>query len=388
MGTGAVSGLLISAMVTSVMPKQYESEAVITVDHYRLRNGANSGSVIIGEAASEAVWDEQTMSRFYAAEFDRLKSRESLAKLIESLSLTRRWNVDKEEAIRILKEIIVIGNIRESDWISIRVRHPNKEDARDIAGAVVASCQDYWQPIAKKNEDATIVALDQAIKDQEDKVEEQCKLFDSFLSSDNIVCKRDADMVLAYAAGLDLPDNTVRDLLSEYLEARKNLARLQTGGFGDDHPDLAEAKKELRTLKDRIDGEFEKLRAYWPTRLNFRSVRADGSEESEMKVHDESEKRGLGEQELTDECRIVELEKDYRTNLELLDRLKVIAANASVRIPTPVLEIHEPPKLADTPVSPNVTLNLVLGTVAGFILFPIAGLLVMGVKRLARGNPQ
>ena len=68
--------------------------------------------------------------------------------------------------------------------------------------------------------------------------------------------------------------------------------------------------------------------------------------------------------------------------------MKVIAANASVRIPTPVVEIHEPPKLVGTPVSPNVTLNLVLGTVAGFILFPIAGLLVMGVMRLARGNPQ
>ena len=115
---GLIVGLFVAAVITYVMPKQYESEAVIEL------------KPLPGDSASSMT------PQFFGNEFEKIKSRNSLGKVVDNLALVEKWGLDKEAVIQILKGIVTAQNIRGTDLISIRVRHTNKEDARDIAAEV------------------------------------------------------------------------------------------------------------------------------------------------------------------------------------------------------------------------------------------------------------
>src|SRR5690606_1237817 len=65
----------------------------------------------------------------------------------------------------------------------------------------------------------------------------------------------------------------------------------------------------------------------------------------------------------------IEAKRDFETDLQLLQTMKVklIAEGISDTFTDESIEIHDEPVIANTPVSPNVTLNLVLGAVVGLI---------------------
>ena len=106
---------MTAAVITYVMPKKYESEAIIEVKPRSmgmspLGNGMQSSSV------------SQMTPQFFGTEFEKIKSRNSLSKVVENLELVNKWNVDKETALRILKGIVNTQNIRGTDLISISSR--------------------------------------------------------------------------------------------------------------------------------------------------------------------------------------------------------------------------------------------------------------------------
>lgn len=161
---GAMVGLLSAAVVAYVTPRKYESEAVIEV-----KPDFTEISTIQNEPVDVSSDDETPEFLRTAAQV--IKSSNSLAKVVENLDLVKRWGVDKETAIGILKEIVDTQNIRDTDLISIRVRHTNRQDARVIAAEVAMSYRGYRMEIQKWQLDQQLSALDKAIKEQEDNVE-------------------------------------------------------------------------------------------------------------------------------------------------------------------------------------------------------------------------
>ena len=101
------------------MPKTYESQAIF--------------EIISNESS------QNTPHFSFETELARIKDRESLGKVVDKLELANKWKwgVDKKTAIQIIQSITITENIRGTDLISIRVRHNNKEDARDIAHGVM-----------------------------------------------------------------------------------------------------------------------------------------------------------------------------------------------------------------------------------------------------------
>jgi len=63
-------------------------------------------------------------------------------------------------------------------------------------------------------------------------------------------------------------------------------------------------------------------------------------------------------------------------------KLKLIAESLELKIPPTSIEIHEDAETSEAPASPNFTLNLLIGTVGGFLLSPLLSLLVIGVMKL------
>lgn len=167
---GLVGGFLLSAIITYVMPKKFESEAVVQV--------VSSAGSQTGQPGPEPRTMATTSKVF--------TSHEVLARVVESLELTNRWNLDPHTCMQILKRILRVESVPGTDLISIRCRHTNKIDARDIANEVSAAYKDYRGDMEQKRMNAALDELRKAVRDQEDKVEESHKVLSILLKSKGI----------------------------------------------------------------------------------------------------------------------------------------------------------------------------------------------------------
>jgi polysaccharide biosynthesis transport protein len=391
---------MTAAVITYVMPKKFESEAVIEVKPRPM------GISMFGVQNDITASAKQMTPQFFATEFEKIKSRKALEKVVDNLSLNNRWNVDKEMAIRILKGIVDTQNIRGTDLISIRVRHANNIDARDITEEVAKSYREYRNEIETRDEENTLLELNKAVRDQEDKVEERRKLLativntkgiiykgqDSFYNQGGInedqgannalqefekleserdqlktqiesLLKYNAEQLMVYAAGLDLPDNIIRNLLPLYQEAQRHFETLKINGLGDNHPTVLAASKQLEGMKAQLDEGVVNLRATLSAQLELAENRLKEVEKRRDRTREEAIRRGLDAQDYVD------AKRDFETDQELLQSLKMkkVSADIGGRIPFQSVEMHDTPMISDAPVSPNVTLNLVLGAVVGLI---------------------
>lgn len=267
---GAIGGLLVMAVVTYVIPKKYESETVIEV-----RPMPSPSEV--GE-----VPPQTTTQYFFGTEFNKIKSRASLAEVVEKLELINQWGVDQDTAIRILNEIVMTENIRGTDLIAIRVRHTDREATRDIAAEVARVYWSYRVGIIKRDSDRRLAELNKAVKEQEEKVEERRK-----------------------------------------------------------------AVAEMMKLKRPLLSE--------PDDLN------DGNERTHR------------------EQNYIDAKRDFETDQQLLQTLKLkqTGENIAAKMDGESIVIHQEPQIANSPISPNVTLNLILGAVGGFLLSPLLALPVI-----------
>ena len=260
---GMMAGFLVSAVVTYVMPKMYESQATIEIKP-RMREG-------LGEAIPARSGGMS--ATIFATEFEKIKSRNSLSKVVESLDLTSRWGLDQESALQVLKGIVQTQNIRGTDLVEIRVRHTNKEDARDIAAEVARAYGDYRKELESRSLEAGISELRRVVREQEDKVEEKRKILANIASNKGV-------------------------------------------GEGSDPADR----------QDYIDAT-----------------------------------------------------RDLESELSLLEqmKLKLIAEEIKQGISGETIVIHDDPVIEHSPISPNVTLNLVAGAVGGLLISPFFALPLM-----------
>lgn len=287
---GALIGLLIAAVVTYMMPKMYESEAVIELRPHISASGANQ---------------HLEGREIFATEFEVIVSRRLLEKVVLDLDLTNRWNVDKETALQVLKKIVKRKEITGTDLISIRVRHTNKVDARDIALEVVNSYKEYRTEIETRDSGRHLQELKRMVQDQEDKVEEQRKVLSAILRNQTI-------------------------------EAPSNPEKV---------------------------GEPE------------------NGEQAKGETRDEVIKRAIDTQDY------VEAKRDFETDQELLKtlKLKLMSELIELKLSDDSVMIHEVPVIAELPVSPKVTLNLMLGIALGLLISPLLALPLMWL--LNRTNP-
>lgn len=260
---GMMAGFLVSAVVTYLMPKKYESQAIIEV---KPRTREDSGRLIPSNNSDK-------IEIACGTEFEIIKSRNSLSKVIDSLDLINRWGMDRETALQILKKVVVTENIKGTDLIEISVRHTNKEDARDLAAEVARSYRDYRKELESNSLKKGISELKKAVREQEDRVE---------------------------------------------------------------------ATRKILTIIARNKGE------------------AGGADP-------------VDRQDFTD------AKREFETELSLLEqlKLKLITEEISLGTSGDTVVVHEDPVIADVPVSPNVTLNLVIGALGGVLISPFLALPLM-----------
>lgn len=392
---------MTAAVITYVMPKKFESAATIEV---RPRAAVLSP---FGQNLNETTGSARMTPRFFETEFEKIRSTKSLERVVENLDLGKKWGLDKETAVVFLKnKVITTQNIRGTDLIAIKARHANKEDARDIAAEVARAYREYRQGLEEKEAERAMTELFNAVRDQEDKVEERRKALSSIARERGIILrgsdflyggagsdddnearsaaeafarleqqkielesqiqsllKYDSEQLMVYASGLDLPENIVKTLYPHYLEIRRDRDAARDQGLGDRHPTVLELNGRMENMKKDLDAGVVNLRDVLRAKLSMSEAQLAKVEilKGEKKV--EAIGKGIDAQDYVD------AKREYETDLEVLKtmKLKYMTEKVSGGLGADSIMVHEDPTLASGPVSPNVTLNLVLGAVVGLI---------------------
>jgi capsular exopolysaccharide synthesis family protein len=389
---------MTASVITYLMPKRYESHATIEVKPRERTIEALGGTMTRTSGTGMTP-------QFFGTEFEKIKSRNSLTRVIDSLDLVNKWGIDRERAIGVLKGIVNTQNIRGTDLISIRVRHTNKEDARDVAAEVARAYKDYRTDLESKSLEIGINELRKAVREQEDQVEDRRKILLTISRTKDIIyydndmilggrlnenseadhasnmfnelegekmelesqiqslLNYDSDALLIYASGLNLPDNIIKNLYPQYLELKRQIEGLKASGLGDRHPTILSNERILEQMRGDLNEGVVNLR----TRLQGQ---LDMAKERLAKVElrkDETKKDAL--ERSIDTTDYVDAKRGFETDLSLLEnmKLKLITEEIAGDLPKETIVVHEDPVISESPVSPNVTMNLVLGAVVGLV---------------------
>lgn len=390
---------MTASVITYVMPKKFESTATVQV------KPRTPGITVLGREMTESSGSGLMTQQFFATEFEIIKSRNVLVKVAEQLELPNKWGYDKETIFMILKGIVDTQNRRGTDLIDIKVRHTNKEDARDITAEVAKAYKNYRTEIEGRDSERGLQELRKAVRDQEDKVEERRKLLTTIVRTKGIIptgadslyqnsgpddggageAKRSlnkieedkiqlesqiksllnytSEQLLVYAAGLNLPENIIKTLYPQYLEQRRRLDQLKTQGLGERHPTIQAETQNLANMRKQLEEGVTSLRETLMAQLDMATERY-----AKMKLNAD-QKNDTAIDKSVDAVDYLDAQRELATAQEMLNTMKtkLIGETIQERIPTNSIIVHEDPVISQNPVSPNVTLNLMLGAVVGLI---------------------
>jgi succinoglycan biosynthesis transport protein ExoP len=387
---------MTASVITYVMPKKYQSSATMEL-RPRERTIEPLGRMSSGQSMT---------AQFFGTEFEKIKSRNSLVRVVDNLDLVNKWGMDRESAVGVLKGIVGTNNIRGTDLISITVRHTNKEDARDITAAVALAYKEYRTELEGGNVEKGINELKKAVREQEDKVEDRRKTLITISRTKDIIYygdssiaggsrleedseaahalnlytqleseknalesqirsleKYDSEQLLIYAAALPLPDNIIKTLYPQYLGMKREIEGLKANGLGNRHPTIVSQTTVLERMKTQLDEGVVNLRTRLQGQLDAAKDRLAMVEITKKETKKSALERSIDTRDYID------AKRDFETELGLLEtmKLKLITEEIARELPNETIVVHDDPTISDNPVSPNVTMNLVLGAVVGLV---------------------
>jgi len=391
---------MTASVITYVSPKRFESFATIEI------KPPTPQMTPLGAGVAQASGAGNVGSQFFGTEFEKIKSRNALLKAVEGLDLATRWGVDPEVGYQILRGIVRTQNVRGTDLIQIRVRHQNREDARDVAAEVARAYSAYRAEIEGRTANALLNELRRAVRDQEEQVEERRKALAQIVRTKGIIytgqdsfyrgagldedlgartalstfhqleqnkvqlesqieslLRYDSEQLMVYASGLNLPDNIVKSLYPQYLALQLEIDTLKTNGLGDLHPTVVAQRERLDGLWRQLNEGVVSLRATLRAQLDLATDRLVRVQAMKEESRDQAIQRGLDAQDY------VEAKKAFETDQSLLQqmRLKLIGETITERMPQDSIIIHDDPVISEHPVSPNVRMNLLLGAAVGLV---------------------
>ena len=389
---------MTAAVITSVMPRKYESTTIvqvhpsmITVSPTRTGNRMHTGSVMT--------------ARYMENEFEAIIAPQTLSEAADALGLPARWEMDMDDVVKTLKQIVFAMPKRGTDYIEIRVRHANAEDACDISESISSAYISRRNRTEKNRAESALRTLDDELQRHGDLVQEKrtsltiliqqygIPYFDGRSASpvglteeemlrratsklDTLEQNRDQleiqikkligiddEDLIRTAAGLELPENQVSVLYNQYEKMVRDRRSVIANGLGEMHPTvkgmdqtikdlMADARKAVVTLKEVLN-----------TRLNL--VDSQVAKMEDMVGEKKNQTVDLSMQQHKYNSAKDEYEQARALYREM--KLQQQEQRVLLRMPRNPITLHELPKTAKNPIFPNVQMNLILGAGVGLI---------------------
>ncbi|OYV01527.1 MAG: hypothetical protein CFE26_22850, partial [Verrucomicrobiales bacterium VVV1] len=157
--------------------------------------------------------------------------------------------------------------------------------------------------------------------------------------------------------------NIIKSLYPQYLEQKRRLDQLKTQGLGESHPTIQAETQNLANMRKQLEEGVTSLRETLMAQLDMATERY-----AKMKLNAD-QKNVTAIDKSVDAVDYLDAQRELATAQEMLNTMKtkLIGETIQERIPTNSIIVHEDPVISQNPVSPNVTLNLMLGAVVGLI---------------------
>ena len=353
-----------------LMGFKYESVAVIQVHPSVLALPSPAGSSDAGTL----------MTRNYMeSEFETILSPQTLTAAIKAIELDTRWNLSEEETLKALKTMLSSHPRRGTDFIEIKTRSHNEDDAHDIADAVADSYIARRAASQQQRAQAALEALDTELQNQEDKVKALFVLVQQYgipyfdeqnrnpvgrteekmhqdaqkrlvqLKQDrdrlkiqlNKILEAKNDELIPTAAGLELPENLVATFYTRYLETLRKDAELEKQGLNETHPDRIALKKHAKNLMTDTKSAIISLKDVLATRINLIERQVERMEQA-LLSNENKDEDGYDEYESRPR-QLLNAGKEYQKAQDLLRQMKIQQAEQRklLKNPRPVVTRHE-----------------------------------------------
>lgn len=363
-------GLLIAATMAYVMPRKYESRAVVQVNPSLRSKG------VLGE---DGFFQSELTPQFFATQFEIIRSTKTLEMVAKKLNLANRWNTSEQDAIMQLSAIVEAQNIRGTDLITITVKHSGSEDARDIAREVY---EVFKARRLQENEEMAnkyLGELEKALLNQSDIVEKKTQELARKKPTpppvqhpavtnqevreqlkknlDQLTQAKNDDERMLLAGTMLVGENPVKAIYQEYLKAGEELDALRQKEAAENDPAIVAKEKNVRELSAKMQTTLADY---------MKELQAVLATAEEMDVIEPEYPIQKKEWEFYN----AELQKEQQ-KLDLIKQ-NLATERINVKQTRGWIELHEEPIVARVPSSPRVNRMLLLGGVG----LPLAVLLL------------
>lgn len=386
---------LTAAVITYVMPRQYESSALIEVkpiveiDPTMGAGGAGLGPTMGGS--------------FLPTQFEIIVAPETLILAVDKIQLESRWGMDRKAAVGRLRGMVRTEQVLGTDLIEVAVRHRKKEEAQAVAKAVYEAYKDRRSKLEMDWRLRHLEAIELELQNKNDRVAELRKsltdiaereglifletgqgsqtlgntvgmrdraeqdLYQAERDRDNISLQinkllsvEDDDLISVVA---ELPDVGYREEYTKFEDAKRQLETMRASGLGEKHPDMSVQKKLIDELEKSLRGRAERVRESLEHQLGVYQARVEELKKVVNNLQDEGTEKARGYQDYNIAF------KEYTTELAIKDQmqLKYDVEKTKTKLPPTSIIVHQEPEINNYPVSPKVSLNLGLGAVVGLV---------------------
>ena len=384
---------LTAAVITYVMPKKYESIALVEVKPI-IDIDPTLGGVKSGVGVSR---------QFMNTQFEIIVAPETLGLAIDQIQLESRWGQDRKTVIRQLRGIVRTSQRRGTDIIEISVRHGKKAEAQEIAKAVYEAYRERRNALERSARSDQLKAIKIELTNQNDRItllrkrvedlaekhglifvedERGGKTIGSTLplkeKADNDLYeanrKRDAiavqinkllavDEADLIAVAAELPEVGFKNDYAKFEEAKRDLERMRASGFGAKHPDVEMQEQVIAGLEKDVTRKANYAKKALKHNLDIMDKKVQGLEGVVEAYQSQGTEKSRGYSEYN------MARHDYDRALDLKEGLERTYNSEKTKTkmnPTNII-IHEVPEINDNPVSPNIPMNLALGAVVGLV---------------------
>ena len=360
---------------------------------------------------------------FLRTEFEVIQSRPILYEVIRNLRLDEQFGriysedgakLSPSECYRFLSDSMKVQQYRDTNLIEVRIYRSTRRSTKDvarrdcarIANEIASVYRDSRMKQLREETEQGLVALREAYKAQQRKVEEAEKRLEdirkdlkvsvftsgtigggSVASLDNAKLERmELNRIAARKEMLDretrlrqlenlqgndllfsssyvIQDPTLTTLRQQLTEAETNLKRRQEM-FGERHPDVVGALSVVMDLRKKIDdtlkGQLLGLRtSYEIAKKDFDAAEKDLLDAKKVDIN------AHGEQYLP----FAKAESEVQRQRQIRDTLetRLVQENIGIDLPRTPVEVVDPAEAPDErePVSPKILLNVILSIVMG-----------------------
>lgn len=397
--------VLTTTAVTFILPESYRSTVRIEVG----KDTTDIAPLLMG-TQSQMAYDPF----FIQTEFEKIKSKSVLYRVIDELSLGEKWarrdGYDKpytqNEAFQLLTSKMDVTQFRNTSLIEIRVFSPDPEEAAQIANRIAEVYQDSRLSKSKRASDKSINILSNELAKAETDLREATRMADEMRMEmgvaeidvgNGLISTVEPEIVRAFErrkaevkmelstyttllAGLtntpiekladsiptstSLNDPRLVELLTRRDVAAQEREALQQE-YGVEHPNWIRANRVAQTIDQQIQSRVASILAGLQIEVDRRN---QSLQELDQQIKDARDRDSQAMQRYRP---YLAAKRNVDTQQRIYEaiNLRVLQETVDSKLPkSSIVEITDLAEPSKRPVRPNIPLNIALGVIVGMIM--------------------